>query len=346
MLKELLKQQSISIQDLSNLTSIPISTLEQYLKEDDISNDEDLAKIAKSLNIDETLLKQKLLLNQLHYLKQQNRDIKKNTMHLFLVQTILIICTLGLVVYDIFEVKNIQIPSTTSPIYVPVDNTNDHSYLEHDSLIILNQDDRQVTAKEQIELYEENKDANYLLIVRQGDQQQKLELNKISDIIYESNSFTLDKVDQETTFSLIINSDNKQEKTTFLTFSNINDYLTTWCYLQQGNLDEYYFEFGLSSEWIQFGSKIESIQVYTKYNHQTKGPIEFKVTDNKSDSFTISDVIDLKKGGCLLIDALTSSGEHYYYQTPSMNKKSTTNISMESISKEDFEGSMSSEIND
>lgn len=340
MLKELLKQQSISIQNLSNLTSIPISTLEQYLKEDDISSDEDLVKIAKALKIDENLLKQKLLLNQLHYLKQQNRDIKKNTMHLFLVQTILIICTLGLVVYGIFEVKNIQIPPTTSPIYVPVDNTSDHSYLEHDSLIILDQNDDQVTAKEQIELYEENKNANYSLIVRQGDQQQKLDLNKISDMIYESNSFTLDKIDQEITFSLIIDSDNKQEKTTFLTFSNINDYLATWCYLQQGSLDEYYFEFGLSSEWISFGSEIESIQVYTKYSNQTKGPLEFKVTDDKSDSFVLSDVIDLKKGGCLLIDASTSSGEHYYYQTPTINKNNTTNISMESISKEEFEGSM------
>ena len=30
-------------------------------------------------------------------------------------------------------------------------------------------------------------------------------------------------------------------------------------------------------------------------------------------------------------------GEHYYYQTPTINKKTTTNIVMDTITKEDFE---------
>ncbi len=337
MLKELMKQKSLSIQELSNLTSIPAFTLEKYIQEDCISNGEDLMKIAKALEIDSEKLKHNLLFHQLETLKKQNQDLKKNTTHLFLIQTILFICVLTLTGYSIYEVKNIKIPTSTSPIYVPVDNSKDPAYLEKDNLVILSQDDNQVKVKEHLELYEESKDTLYSLMVKQGDILQKIKLNKIEDLIYESDEFNLDK-NQYVELSLVMDSDNKQEKTTFLTFSNINDYLTTWCYLQQGNLDEYYFEFGLSSEWISFG-KIESIQVYTKYNNQIKGPIEFKVTNDKSDSFVLSDVIDLKKGGCLLIDASTSLGEHYYYQTPTIDRKNTTDISMESISKEDFEGS-------
>ena len=337
MLKELMKQKSLSIQELSNLTSIPVFTLEKYLQDDCISNEEDLMKIAKALEIDSEKLKHNLLFHQLETLKKQNQDLKKNTIHLFLIQTILLICVLTLTGYCIYEVKNIKIPTSTSPIYVPVDNSKDPAYLEKDNLVILSQDDNQVKVKEHLELYEESKDTLYSLMVKQGDILQKIKLNKIEDLIYESDEFNLDK-NQDVELSLVMDSDNKQEKTTFLTFSNINDYLTTWCYLQKGNLDEYYFEFGLSSEWISFG-KLESIQVYTKYNNQIKGPIEFKVTNDKSDSFVLSDVIDLKKGGCLLIDASTSLGEHNYYQTPTIDRKNTTNISMESISKEDFEGS-------
>ena len=57
MLKELMKQKSLSVQKLSSLTSIPVFTLEKYLQEDFIFDEEDLIKIAKALEIDQEKLK-------------------------------------------------------------------------------------------------------------------------------------------------------------------------------------------------------------------------------------------------------------------------------------------------
>ena len=74
MLKELMRQKSLSIQELSNLTSIPAVTLEKYIQEDCISNGEDLMKIAKALEIDSEKLKHNLLFHQLETLKKQNQD--------------------------------------------------------------------------------------------------------------------------------------------------------------------------------------------------------------------------------------------------------------------------------
>lgn len=71
MLKELMKQKSLSIQELSNLTSIPAFTLEKYIQEDCISNGEDLMKIAKALEIDSEKLKHNLLFHQLETLKNK-----------------------------------------------------------------------------------------------------------------------------------------------------------------------------------------------------------------------------------------------------------------------------------
>lgn len=79
MLKELMKQKSLSVQKLSSLTSIPVFTLEKYLQEDFIFDEEDLIKLAKALEIDQEKLKQNLLIRQFEILKKQNQDLKKNT---------------------------------------------------------------------------------------------------------------------------------------------------------------------------------------------------------------------------------------------------------------------------
>lgn len=88
MLKELMKQKSLSVQKLSSLTSIPVFTLEKYLQEDFIFDEEDLVKIAKALEIDQEKLKQNLLIRQFETLKKQNQDLKKNTTNIDIMNTI------------------------------------------------------------------------------------------------------------------------------------------------------------------------------------------------------------------------------------------------------------------
>lgn len=73
-----MRQKSLSVQKRSSLASIPVFTLEKYLQEDFIFDEEDLIKIAKALEIDQEKLKQNLLIRQFETLKK-NQDLKKNT---------------------------------------------------------------------------------------------------------------------------------------------------------------------------------------------------------------------------------------------------------------------------
>ena len=52
-----MRQKSLSVQKLSSLTSIPVFTLEKYLQENFIFDEEDLIKLAKALEIDQEKLK-------------------------------------------------------------------------------------------------------------------------------------------------------------------------------------------------------------------------------------------------------------------------------------------------
>ena len=88
MLKELMRQKSLSVQKLSSLTSIPVFTLEKYLQGDFIFDEEDLIKLAKALEIDQEKLKQNLLIRQFETLKKQNQDLKKNTTNIANMDTI------------------------------------------------------------------------------------------------------------------------------------------------------------------------------------------------------------------------------------------------------------------
>lgn len=73
-----MRQKSLSVQKRSSLASIPVFTLEKYLQEDFIFDEENLIKIAKALEIDQEKLKQNLLIRQFETLKK-NQDLKKNT---------------------------------------------------------------------------------------------------------------------------------------------------------------------------------------------------------------------------------------------------------------------------
>ena len=72
-----MKQKSLSVQKRSSLASIPVFTLEKYLQEDFIFDEEDLIKIAKALEIDQEKLKQNLLIRQFETLKKTKSRFKE-----------------------------------------------------------------------------------------------------------------------------------------------------------------------------------------------------------------------------------------------------------------------------
>lgn len=65
-----MRQKSLSVQKRSSLASIPVFTLEKYLQEGFIFDEEDLIKIAKALEINQEKLKQNLLIRQFETLKK------------------------------------------------------------------------------------------------------------------------------------------------------------------------------------------------------------------------------------------------------------------------------------
>ena len=256
-------------------------------------------------------------------------------------KSLCILLVVLLIALGAFGIYKLSSSHTTSPILTPIESQKD-SLVTKNELHILKQDDNEVTVKESITLNGVNEKATYTLRAVQGDTDYILSLNKTGTTTFESDPFKLNKSDQKLQLIFNVDIDGVSQDFPLMEIDDFSYYLKPRLdIIVSEDGSQYSFKQTLNAFdniIIEDEMDFTSLKVYTKYRHDVTGPTELVLTNHESKKFSVDDFININIGGYLLIDALTTAGEHYYCKT-GVSTSGSKNISnyLETLTNDEFD---------